>query len=489
MGLERPLTTEDKFSIEQMAPLDDVQATPPRVLILTHSHPRLTSGGAEIAAEALFLGLRNYSEAETWFLGCSTRPQTGRLGINLTQPFGEDDFLYQTSGSFEHFKFANRDPNFPRMLTELLTELQPNIVHFHHYTNFGVEAFAIAKRTLPGAKIVLTLHEYLAICHNYGQMVKTKTYRLCESESPLECQSCFPELGARDFFLRKKYIQAFFEDVDLFTAPSSFLAERYIAWGIPRGKIVTQENVPPTQQINPPQNAESLQLFPILKPKGEDHPDAHGKQSTWANGFNRESVERTGAQSQPNPLRVGFFGQMSPLKGIMVLLDAARQLADIETANILIEIHGDYSNQPPEFQEAVKKGLKDASKNVRYCGPYDNAQVHKLMQAVDAVIVPSIWWENSPVVIQEAYTNGKPVICSNIGGMAEKVRPGIDGFWFDVGSANSLASLLLDLVDQPEALAGKADILRRPITVKEAIGSHVALYHSLLCHNVLAGPP
>lgn len=482
-GLSHELSSEPAMNVS------NVEVKHPRVLILTHSHPKLTSGGAEIAAGTLFQGLRAYSELKTWFLGCSHKPQTGRIGINLTQPFGEDDFLYQLGGSFDHFKFANRDPNFPRMFTELLAELQPDILHFHHYTNFGVEAMAIAKRALPACKIVLTLHEYLAICHNYGQMVKTKTYHLCESESPLDCQNCFPEIGARDFFLRKKYIKAFFEDVDLFTAPSFFLAERYIAWGVSRDKIVVQENVPPVRPIDSQQGAQSQQFEvsseaqqPAVKINTAFEPTSGelGMEGTWADFINSEDA-RLAAPSRANPLRLGFFGQMSPLKGIIVLLAAARRLADLKTANIQIEIHGDYSNQPPEFQEAVRKGLKEAGHNVRYCGPYRNVQVNKLMQAVDAVVVPSIWWENSPVVIQEAYTNGKPVICSNIGGLAEKVRPGIDGFWFDVGDGDSLASLLLKLAHRPELLARSASTLRRPRKTSEAIDGYVEIYRSLLC--------
>ena len=55
------------------------------------------------------------------------------------------------------------------------------------------------------------------------------------------------------------------------------------------------------------------------------------------------------------------------------------------------------------------------------------------MAEIDWVVVPSIWWENSPLVIQEAFLHGRPVICSDIGGMAEKVRHGVDGLHFRVG--------------------------------------------------------
>jgi glycosyltransferase involved in cell wall biosynthesis len=58
------------------------------------------------------------------------------------------------------------------------------------------------------------------------------------------------------------------------------------------------------------------------------------------------------------------------------------------------------------------------------------------------VVVPSIWWENSPLVIQEAFLYGRPVICSDVGGMAEKVRHGIDGLHFAVGDPASLADTI-----------------------------------------------
>ena len=54
-------------------------------------------------------------------------------------------------------------------------------------------------------------------------------------------------------------------------------------------------------------------------------------------------------------------------------------------------------------------------------------------------MVPSIWWENSPLVIQEAFLHGRPVICSDIGGMAEKVDHDVNGLHFPVGDPDALA--------------------------------------------------
>jgi glycosyltransferase involved in cell wall biosynthesis len=99
---------------------------------------------------------------------------------------------------------------------------------------------------------------------------------------------------------------------------------------------------------------------------------------------------------------------------------------------------------------------------------------------VDAVIVPSIWWENSPVVIQEAFSCGKPVICSNIGGMAEKVRDGIDGLHFEAGRPQHLARLLANLAKRPEILDQIARTVARPLEQAAALDAHLAAYARVL---------
>ena len=171
---------------------------------------------------------------------------------------------------------------------------------------------------------------------------------------------------------------------------------------------------------------------------------------------------------------------MSPLKGISVLIEAAKHLNKMNVRGATIEIHGDYSNQPPTFQTAVIEALAEAGQSVVYHGAYDNPDVHRLMQRMDAIVVPSTWWENSPVVIQEAFANGKPVICSDIGGMAEKVVPGINGLHFAVGEAMSLARVILNLIDEPERLSNMTANMQRLVPMEAALEAHLRLYRSLL---------
>jgi glycosyltransferase involved in cell wall biosynthesis len=323
-------------------------------------------------------------------------------------------------------------------------------VHAHHYAIFGLEMFWRIKKLRPRTQVILTLHEYLAICFNHGQMVKATTNHLCRQESFLDCHTCFPYVPVPDFFLRKQYFLRFLASVDHFIAPSRFLADRYVAWGLPETKISVLENIPYGQQEPP-----------ALSPAERPLPGSRG--------------------GKPR-LRVGFFGQISPLKGVMVLLHAAILLRSARVRGIIFDIFGDYTNQPPEFQEQVVAALNDKNldKNVIYHGPYENEEVNALMQTVDVVVVPSIWWENSPVVIQEALRNRRPVVCSDIGGMAEKVRPGRDGMHFKVADAASLAILLEDLLTNPETLERLRAGMVVPESAEASLQGHVQVYEDVL---------
>ncbi len=403
-----------------------------RVLVAAHSHPELTKGGAEIAAWQLHHAIAAGGAWESTFLGCGGTP---RPGPSIGQPMGPGQYLY-TPGEFDWFTFTNRNERFPEDFAGLLAKLRPRVVHFHHYAQFGVEAFAIARRAAPEIRLVLTLHEFQAICNHFGQMVTRPQRSLCTQATLVACHRCFPERATVDLFLREHWLRSFFGLIDAFVAPSRFLAERYIAWGLPRERmhVIGNATAAAAELPHRPRRSRRLQL--------------------------------------------GFFGQMSLLKGIGVLLDAAEDLAD--EPDVVINIHGDDRNQPEAFREELAARLARAPQNVRLHGPYDNARVDALMRGMDAIVMPSVWWENAPVVIEEALRNRVPVLCSDIGGMAEAVREGLDGFHFSVGSGTELAALIRELAAEPQRLAALAQTMRTPPTPAEVAASHIALYERLL---------
>ena len=171
-----------------------------------------------------------------------------------------------------------------------------------------------------------------------------------------------------------------------------------------------------------------------------------------------------------------FFGQISPYKGLPILFDAAKRLISRGFGSFNIDVFGSMLFLSGDQELAIRKRFAEIESHVQVHGAYRYQDVIALMQTVDWVIVPSIWWENSPLVIQEAFAARRPVICSNIGGMAEKVRHEIDGLHFRVGDPISLADTMIRACTEP----GLHERLSAGITavhpMRTSAREHLALY-------------
>jgi glycosyltransferase involved in cell wall biosynthesis len=180
--------------------------------------------------------------------------------------------------------------------------------------------------------------------------------------------------------------------------------------------------------------------------------------------------------------RFGFFGQLTPFKGVDVLLEAVASVPERDWAGNSLVIHGAHlDRQPPEFQARVKALLGAAGERVVLKGSYRPHELPRLMAEVDWVVVPSIWWENSPLVIQEAFAHGRPVIASNIGGMAEKVLHGRNGLTVVPGNVPALVETLL------EASKAKTWSKLRSGVVPPVPAAAIATWHRRLYQTLLEG--
>lgn len=147
--------------------------------------------------------------------------------------------------------------------------------------------------------------------------------------------------------------------------------------------------------------------------------------------------------------RFGFFGQINPYKGLHIVLEGLLRLKKNERKKIRLFINGpNIESLSEEMKALIEKPLKVLQDEgiVYYLGPYKRyEEMMERMRKIDWVILPSIWWENSPMVIQEAFGMGRPVLVSNIGGMAEKVRDGLTGFHVPVGDSLAWGEKMLEL--------------------------------------------
>jgi glycosyltransferase involved in cell wall biosynthesis len=289
-----------------------------------------------------------------------------------------------------------------------------------------------ARKYAPQAPILLTLHEYLAMCHNHGQMVKVSG-RLCERAAPSDCHACFPEHTPQAFFLRESYIRSFLDLADAYICPSRFLLERYAQWGLPREKLHLIENGQPSVTLIPDEPASVL---------------SH---------------------------RFALLGQISELKGALVYLDAISVLPERLRSRMSFEIYGSLQHQSESFRTELAKRIGKLEGSVRFYGDYRPEDLGALMARVGWVVVPSVWWENSPLVIQEAFNHRRPVICSNIGGMAEKVTNGRDGLHFIAGSAADLATRMEQALNDGVWARLQSGIVP-PLGIAQAMQSHLDLY-------------
>lgn len=473
-----------------------------KVLYVCHNHPIVRPGGSETYALELYEAMRASDEFAPILLAKGGPPMSNirqpHEGTLLATVAGDPDeyFLYTDGSDFDWFHGTSRNKEvFTKHFNELLLAYEPDIVHFQHTLFMGYDLIRQTRNTLPKARIVYTLHEYLPICYNHGQMIRPNNQELCYASSPSRCHECFPDISPQAFFRRQRLIQSHFRLIDLFLSPSQFLMERYIQWGIPREKIRYE-----------------------------------------ANG--RRTIPRVDERTEERPRnRLGFFGQFSLYKGVNVLLRAMHilsqervglrvpsaaarggrrmpptTLADraaplepdthlwlslapllraaevVEGAPIEPDMHlwlygANLELQPGTFQNEFRALLDAAKDCVTLGGRYSPADVPHLMAGVDWIVLPSIWWENSPLVIQEAFQLGRPVICSDIGGMAEKVTHGVNGLHFRAGDASSLAHTIRYAVDSP----GLWDTLRQGIPevyrIEEHVASLVNIYRSLLDHR------
>lgn len=253
--------------------------------------------------------------------------------------------------------------------------------------------------------------------------------------------------------MRELFIKSFLSLVDVFVCPSEFLRERYIAWGIPEHKLVLLENGQP--RLDGSNDADALDPVPET--------------------------------------RFVLLGQLSRRKGTLLLLDAVRLLPKVLRKSIRIEIHGSAQYAEDGFQKKFEKALEDLKGTVTFCGPYASKDVFGIIRRSGWLLVPSIWWENSPTVIQEAFTAGRPVICSDIGGMAEKVTNGVNGVHFRVNNAADLAMRIEQCATSRSRWEDLCAGVPQPPSIQEATDILLKLYRrktvseSLIGINTLSG--
>lgn len=386
-----------------------------RILFVCHDFPPHIYAGAQLYALNLAKALNASGKAEVDVI----YPEF--WNDSKTCELIEDNFegvrvFRLVKDSTYAFAPSVRHPQVAEIFDAFLQKNTYDLVHIHELGQMSAVPIEIAKKH--GLPCIMTLHTTWLLCFYW--FLTTPDQNCCTGpESIQKCTDCFMkfhnfknereeiERVVTQFMgFRLKYFKKMFSLLDSRIAPSRYMKEIYERFGF--------EDV----QVRP------LGMVPTNVPPKVHHPE----------------------------LRFGFIGQVSKRKGVNVLIDAFTQIGH-RFPKVQLRIHG---NQKDESFAALMWSKTKHLPGVRYFGPYTHHELGKIMSEIDVLVVPS-YWENYPLVVQEALQHKVPVIASQVAGFPEMIHHGKNGLLFEVGNADDLASKMLQLCKNPEHVVEMRD--------------------------------
>jgi glycosyltransferase involved in cell wall biosynthesis len=212
------------------------------------------------------------------------------------------------------------------------------------------------------------------------------------------------------------------------------------------------------------------------------------QQMLTANGINpdlvtisRYGMDTSGFQdakrprSGPGELRIGYIGTIHRPKGLHVLLEAVKELTRSNGATL--RVCGSLKYYPDYAHEVYDLAAQDP--RINFAGTFPNEQMAAELGKIDVLVVPSTWYENTPLVIYSAFAAGIPVVASNLGGMAEVVRHEENGLLFKPGNAEDLARQLRRLIEEPGLLEKLGESAGDVRSVEDSADEMLDLYERL----------
>lgn len=192
-------------------------------------------------------------------------------------------------------------------------------------------------------------------------------------------------------------------------------------------------------------------------------------------GLPHPSESRSTPLEKPTlPLKLIFIGRINKFKGLHVLLKA---METIPGEKIHLDIYG--QGYDDEYERMCKLQMK-SKENIRWMGKLEPGSVMLTLQNYHALCLPSTFSEMSPLVIQEAFGAGIPVIASDVPGNAEQVQHGVNGLLFVFNDAGSLYQQLMSCINDPAFLEHLSTNVSSPRSFEQVATDYYQLYQQLL---------
>jgi len=412
-----------------------------RLLIAAHGYPPTHSAGAERRAERMAVWLaRHGHDVEVLAVERVNAPggvrketteQDGVVVHRLSYDLSEGDAF---RNQYDH-------PGLGEAIAAVLTGRGFDLVHLVSGYLLGVPAIETPQRL--GIPVVVTLTEFWFLCPRLNLIRRSGA--LCSGpESDTKCARCLLE-DMRRFRMLAEW-------------PPALQRAAWNAVGrLPRHANMVQRIGERRRRLLGALASADVVICPsdyLRAMFGRCGVDT-GRFTFMRQGITKPAVARPApARAAGAPLRVGFIGQLKAHKGVDLLVDAVERMLGAGH-DVTLDLWGSETEEPDYV--AGLKARTAGRPAVRWNGRYTGAFVWEVLSAIDVLVVPSRWYENSPNAILEAYEAKVPVVATNLGGMAELVEAGRTGLLFALNDAADLRTQLEHLATEP----GLLESLRR----------------------------
>ena len=332
---------------------------------------------------------------------------------------------------------------FDQTFLNILRQERPDLVHFQHFIALSANLMKIAKEE--GIPVVFTVHDFFTLCHRIHLLKKDN--HLCPGPLyGLECVSCLndyytskPKDSRTNFFLKNKDVLpfSFIKWTKRFFIPPKFIGEKgYEVFH--RYRFMYEMFKNPDILLVPSTfvKEQLLKYYPIIEPRLKVVP---------LGILPIEDQKRDKAVD--GKVRFCYFGNILPLKGIHLLIDAFKGLPRGK-ADLTI-----YGSRNP-WTEVYYDQLKDQANgfSVEFRGPFKRENLAEALKDQDVAVLPSICPESFSFIIREANSLGLPVIGSRIGAIPEAIKDGENGFLFEPGNIKELRDCMVKFIEAPDLL-------------------------------------
>jgi len=444
-----------------------------KLLFVVHGFPPETWAGTEVYTLNLAHALRARGHEVTILARGGAPAEGGPPDFSIAEERFEGLRVLRMTHRLAHgsLRESYRQPRAEARFRALLAEERFDLVHFQHLIHSSCGLVEVAREA--GIPSIAHCHDYWALCARV-QMIRPDG-ALCPENMGAGCYLCVKEkhlehvprakaLGAltapldasvlaglgqpeyRELREREQIVPAAYAAADLQISPSRFLREKLLASGhFDAHRFLYSDN--------------GLRL-PSGAPAAK-RPDARGR------------------------VRFGFIGSLVWYKGGELMLRAMSQLAG---RNALLRVHGDFRPAQDAHHAELERLARQSGAEIEFRGRFDNARLAEVYAELDVLLVPSLWYENSPITIREAFLHHTPVVATRLGGMAESVRDGVDGLLFEPGSAQDLARVMARFVDEPELAARLGSARTSVKSIEENALELEHRYRGLVCARRSALP-